>query len=82
MASPHDTKIHVKKKKTKTSNFRLLDDLMVEVCLGFLNEHVQHQFAICQQISLYSGFRKNDCLSARNPYIAELDTGDLFLLLK
>ena len=42
---------------------------MVEVRLGILNEHVQHLFAICQQISLNSLFRENDRLSSRNPYV-------------
>ena len=49
-ASPLDTKIH--DWKTKISNFGLCENLMVEVRLGSLNEHVQHLFAICQQISL------------------------------
>ena len=40
---------------------------MVEVRLGTLNKHVQHLFAICQQILLNSGFRENDRLTARNP---------------
>ena len=40
---------------------------MAEICLGILNEYVQHLFAICQQISLNSGFRENDRLTARNP---------------
>ena len=40
---------------------------MVEVRLGILNEHVQHLFAICQQISLNSVFSENGQLIARNP---------------
>ena len=36
-------------------NFGLCENLMAEVHLGILNEHVQHLFAICQQISLKSG---------------------------
>ena len=42
---------------------------MVEVRLDILNEHVQHLFAMCQQISLSSGFRENGHLTARNPYL-------------
>ena len=38
------------------------ENLMVEVRLGILNEHVQHLFAICQQISLNSGFSENGLL--------------------
>ena len=40
---------------------------MVEIRSGIFNDHVQHLFAICQQISLSSGFRENDRLTARNP---------------
>ena len=52
----------------KILNFGLHEKLMVEVRLDILNEHVQHLFAICQQISLISGFRENDRLTARNPF--------------
>ena len=44
---------------------------MVEVRLGILNEHVQHLFAICQQISLNSGFRENGRLTVRNPFLLD-----------
>ena len=60
IASTLDTKIHVENEK---SNF----SLMVDVRLGILNEHVQHLFAICQQISLNSVFSENGQLIARNP---------------
>ena len=43
---------------------------MVEVRLGILNEHVQHLFAICQQISLNSGFMENGRLNARYPFLS------------
>ena len=42
---------------------------MVEIRSGILNEHVKHLFAICQQISLNSGFRENGRLTARNPLV-------------
>ena len=57
----------------KISNFGLSENLVVEVCLGILNEHVQHLFAICQQISLNSAFRENGRLTARNPFIIGID---------
>ena len=44
-ASPLDTKTHVW--KPKISNFGFCENLMVEVRLGILDEHVQHLFAIC-----------------------------------
>ena len=44
--------------KTNKSNFGFHDDFMAEVCLGILYEHVQHLFAICQQILLDSVFRR------------------------
>ena len=52
----------------KISNLGLCENLMVEVRLGILNEHLQQMFAICQQLSLNSGFRENGRLNARNPF--------------
>ena len=57
----------------KISNFRLCENLMAGVGLGILNEHVQHLFAICQHISLNSGFRENDRLNARNPLSIQME---------
>ena len=51
--------------KTNISNFGIRENLMVEVCLGNLDEHVQHLFATCQQISLNSIFRETCRLTAR-----------------
>ena len=42
---------------------------MVESRLSILHEHIQHLLAICQQISLNSGFRENGRPNARNPFI-------------
>ena len=53
--------------------------LMVEVRLGIVNEHVQHLFAISQQISLDSGFRENGRLTARNP-LMRLKLAKLFIV--
>ena len=59
-ASPLEIKVQVEKKKKKISNLGLRENLILEVRLGtcILNEHVQHLFAICQQISLKFGFRE------------------------
>ena len=55
---------------------------MVKFRLGILNEHVQHLFAICEQISLNSGFRENDRLTARNPYLSHVIIPSTMSILK
>ena len=51
---------------------------MLEVHLGILNEQLQYLFAICQQISLNSGFRENSRLNARKPYIWAVSWENLY----
>ena len=58
--------------KPKISNFGICENLMVEVCLGILNEYIQRLFAIYQQISLSSVFRENGRLTARNPFLNKI----------
>ena len=48
-ASTLDAKIQVL--KMKIPNFGLCENLMVDVCLGILNEHVEHLFVICQHFT-------------------------------
>ena len=67
--------------ETNISNFVFRENLMAEVRLGILYEHVQHLFAICQQISLHSVFREKCRITARNPLLSERTHTDIFLIL-
>ena len=54
---------------------------MVEAHFGILNDHVQHLFAICQQILLNSGIRENSRLTARNPCFCYIVKKEILLSL-